>query len=184
MPRTLTRDNLASEIQKYLTDLATLEVPKLPSEAIPLFTALKRGRVKRGNYPDLSLFEVANRVMSDLVVLASAERILGAGFPGLAGERPDAVQVCLGIEKGWDLEGSLGGRRRFAGECFNVAPSFFATKWGKSMKGLEGLKDVTHRVMAFNGDATEDRAKYERKSSTEWTYLLVDVGAFLDRWRK
>lgn len=180
----LTTDNLADTIRSYLADLATMEVPEFPKEPIALFRMLKRRAVKGGRYPEASVFEVANRVMSDLVVLGAAERLLTKGIPGWNALRPAAVEVAFGVAAGWDLAGHVEDGRTFIGECFNVAPTFFADKKRRSVKGMMAEETAKHRILAFNADAREDSGEFERKSSAEWTYIVIHVDERLEGWRK
>src|SRR2546423_11172154 len=77
MPKVhLSKDNLRREIVGYLKAMKTLKIPVLPTEPFALFKELKRGTVSGGPYDGCSIFEVANRVMSDLVVFAAAEQLL------------------------------------------------------------------------------------------------------------
>ena len=67
--RTLTAANVTPIKAAFCADLATIGETIKGKSGIALLTALKRDKLGHGPYPDVSLFEAANRIMSDLVRL-------------------------------------------------------------------------------------------------------------------
>ena len=181
---TLTRGNIANEIEAYLARLRLLKVPTMPADPVSLFIELKRGRVEGGPYNGVSLFETANRVMSDFVVLFAAARLLERPLPGLPLEQLGGIEMKLGTQDGFDLRSRLSGGGMVLGECFNVARSFFGQKRLRSVRGLEEEPGVAHRILAFNVDAVARPDEYGKRSSPEWSFILIDVLAELQRWRR
>src|SRR3954464_11896369 len=91
--RALHPDNCDDFIREYLRKISTFEVPELPRDPISLFIELKRGRTKGGPYGEISLLETANRVMSDLIVLFAAKRLLTAPLPRLPKEQLKRIEI-------------------------------------------------------------------------------------------
>ncbi len=172
---TLNGDNVSDYIKGYLRKLGTMKLPDLSNDPTQLFETLKRGKVAGGPYPGRSLFECANRVLSDLVVLFAAEQLLRKPPEDLPEFRE--IVVRLGTNSGHDLEAKLPDGTLLLGECFNVASSFFPTKLADGKKKLRKA-NATYRVFAFNTDAGSARSA--RKSG--WTYLPIDVRSELNRW--
>ncbi|MFJ2483891.1 hypothetical protein ACIOWE_26900 [Pseudomonas sp. NPDC087598] len=111
--------------------------------------ALKRDRLGHGPYPDVSLFEAANRIMSDLVILHGIGALLkGRLFPF------DEYIVEFGNENrnSFDIRAeSQSGT--LAGEAFNAASSFFGTKKRAALKKLRSKAlEQSFRVIMFNAE--------------------------------
>ena len=193
MPIQLSRSNIRTEIKKYLDKLKTLDT-SLPSEPLELFRKLKREPVVGGPYPGHSMFEVANRVMSDLVVFGAVETLLFEPPPKIANHDIKEITALLGNENDGpaDLSAELSGGGRLLGECFNVALTLFPAKFKKSANALQG-KEATIRLIAFNRDAHPDVAAFEqqlhkRKDERPLTpidviIIPIDVTSCLEKWQ-
>jgi hypothetical protein len=176
---------IRKEIADYLRQLKTLQVGPLPTEEpLELFKALKRGSVNGGPYPGRTIFEVANRVMSDLVVLGAAETLLCEPPAELARFRIREVTILLGNENGeCDLLSDLEDGTRLRGECFNVAPTFFSTKFRKSCLALKKYAGDA-RVIAFNKEACDVVSTMVNRWRREgFTIMPIDVAKKLDYWQ-
>jgi len=99
---------------------------------VPLFMALKREKLVGGPYPDVSIFEAANRIMSDLVILKGVAGLLRSNWFPFSSY---TVEFGNENENGFDIRASSGSAS-LVGEAFNVAPSFFQTKKGSALKKL------------------------------------------------
>jgi len=173
----LTADDVGMHIDRYVRKLDEWPVPLLPSEPVRFFLELKRKKVTGGPYPGVSVFELANRVMSDLVVLFAARELLAGRVPGVT-ERIVRVEAALGTTHGRDLVGHFESGGEVAGECFNVASSFFAAKHSKARKDLLQAH-CKQRLIAFNHDAVSDSSRFTERPDEKCVYLLVDVAAEL-----
>ena len=113
-------------------------------------TSLKREKLDHGPYRDVTLFEAANRIMSDLVILKGIRWLLDEKvFPF------DAYTVEFGNENrnGFDIRAEQGGKT-LVGEAFNVAPSFYPVK-RRHAAGKRPCKDF--RAGATAGDRRRAR---------------------------
>ena len=168
--RILSASNIDEITSGFYASLASIGASIQGKTGVPLFMALKREKLIGGPYPDVSLFEAANRIMSDLVILKGVADLLQSNiFPFTS------YTVEFGNEdnNGFDIRASSG-TISLVGEAFNVAPSFFQTKKGSALKKLrrDGI-DATYRVLMFNDDAVSP--SYSPKPEAGLHHILVGV---------
>jgi hypothetical protein len=180
MPLVLSQKNLKGEIARYLADTANTTIPTLSTaDPLALFRELKRTALSDGPYRGLTILEVANRTLSDLVVFAVAEHLLHQPIAGLQ-EPALEVKVLLGTEDGHDVMAVLPDQRELRGECFNVARSFFRSKLHKTRKKLRSVLTPCVKLIAFNEDACELPLRHR----SDWViHLPIAIDAFLERHR-
>lgn len=168
--RTLNESNIGAIIEDFYKSLASIGESIQGKTGIPLFIALKREKLVGGPYPNVSLFEAANRIMSDLVILKGVSWLLQKGqFPFLS----YTVEFGNEDENGFDIKASSG-TVTLVGEAFNVAPSFFQTKKSSALKKLRrDGSNATYRILMFNNDAVS--SCYSPKPEVGFYYVLVDV---------
>src|SRR6266496_4184195 len=87
---TLSRTNVDALITEYAASTGSLGESIAKLKGLRLLEALKRDVVGTGPYPGVTLFEAANRIMSDLVILR--------GVPPMRGARQD--HRVLGLAPG------------------------------------------------------------------------------------
>ncbi|MBD2699839.1 hypothetical protein IC229_04275 [Spirosoma sp. BT702] len=140
IPRCLTKSNIDKAVSDYLNLVSNIPLRIESDNFLGLMKKLKRGKIATGPYPEVSIFEAANRIMSDLVILFGVRDILQDRYKEFASF--DEFTVELGNEKAnaHDIyskceTGSL------AGEAFNVAPSFFHGKSSMSVRKLLANQD-------------------------------------------
>jgi hypothetical protein len=168
--RTLDASNIAMITANFHASLASIGESIRGKTGVPLFTALKRERLVDGPYPGVSLFEAANRIMSDLVILGGVASLLKSSmFPF------SAYTVEFGNEdkNGFDICASSNDAS-LVGEAFNVAPSFFQAKKASALKKLRrNGAHATYRILMFNNDAA--LPSYVPKPEAGLHHILVDV---------
>lgn len=170
---TFTAETIDRAISDYVRDARTTTLPVFPtSDCLRLFQILKREPLVDGPWSRLSLFEAANRALSDLVVLGAARYLLREAVQGQTAPMKK-IAVTLGNENGFDLSGVLPTGANLRGECFNVAPTFYAFKQNQSRKKLKATNAAV-LVIAFNQDAV---ARVARPRDARWLYLPVDMRA-------
>src|SRR5471030_964057 len=100
--RLLTAANVEQITEDYLLTLAELGESIHGLRGIPLLSALKRQKLGHGPYPEVTLFEAANRIMSDLVILRGVTGLIQNGTFGI-----DRFLVEFGNEdkNGFDIHG-------------------------------------------------------------------------------
>lgn len=178
--KVLTRANINGEISAYLLEVASIRVPTFSQQPLVFFSELKRGNIQGGPYPGHSSMEVANRVLSDLIVFGAAERLLVEPLEkGLFAL--EEVRVQLGTENAdpHDLAGTLSDGTLLHGECFNVSTSFFMSKLNKTRKKLKSTTETSRKLIAFNSDAVEP----EYTTKLTWlTHWRIDVDRLLSRF--
>ena len=168
--RILSASNIDEITSVFSASLELIGASIQDKTGVPLFMALKREKLIGGPYPGVSLFEAANRIMSDLVILKGVAHILKENlFPF------SLYTVEFGNENknGFDISASSG-KVLLVGEAFNVAQSFFQTKKGSALKKLrrDGA-NATYRVLMFNDDSVSP--DYSPKSEDGLHHILVNV---------
>ncbi|MBN8464544.1 MAG: hypothetical protein J0M01_17295 [Dechloromonas sp.] len=148
--RILNATNIAAITADFHNELEDIGKSVAGLSGLPLLIAVKRARMGHDPYPDVTLFEAANRIMSDLVILHGVAQLLqDRSLPF------QEYRVEFGNEdrNGFDICASVD-QAILCGEAFNVAPSFFQ---GKKRTALKKLRDkaahATHRLILFNEDA-------------------------------
>jgi hypothetical protein len=148
--RTLRLDNIERIKSDFCRELAAIGTSIEGKTGLPLLLSLKRERLGIGPYPHVTLFEAANRIMSDLVILHGVARLLKD--PRF---RFDEYKVEFGNEdrNGFDIR-ATSRTESLVGEAFNVARSFFQGKKRTALKKLRTHgSQATYRIIMFNADA-------------------------------
>lgn len=168
--RVLNSENIKNISIDFHASIASIGDSIQGKTGISLFNALKREKLIGGPYPGVSLFEAANRIMSDLVILHGVSALLDSElFPFTS----YTVEFGNEDKNGFDIR-ATSGNETLVGEAFNVAPSFFQIKKGASLKKLrrDGA-DATYRILMFNEDATSP--SYSPKPDAGLYHVLVGV---------
>jgi hypothetical protein len=168
--RTLSKTKVAQIISNSLILVEQIDNSVANLKGFDLLQTLKRKPVGAGPYPMVALFEAANRIMSDLVILYGVQWLLENDvFPF------DTYSIEYGTEdqSGFDIRAS-GGGKKLVGEAFNVAPSFFQSKKTSVLKKLR-QPDVSadYKIIMFNHDAVE--TSYTPKLRKNEFFVFVQV---------
>jgi hypothetical protein len=168
--RVLTGENIDEISAEFIESLTEIGESIHGLRGIALFTALKRDKLKGGPYPGVSLFEAANRIMSDLVILRGVAGLIEKEhFPFFS----YTVEFGNENKNGFDIRASSK-RATLVGEAFNVAPSFFQVKKRSALKKLRGHgTESTYKVLMFNEDAAS--ATYLPKAELGLHHILVGI---------
>lgn len=166
--RTLNADNIEAIKAEFDKSLDGLGPTVQGKSGVRLLTSLKREKVGAGPYPEVTLFEAANRVMSDLVILNGITALLREGtFPFAE----YTVEFGNEDKNGFDIRASSS-TQTLIGEAFNVAPSFFQGKKGSALRKLRG-GSADYKIVMFNSDAT--RSDYAAKHEPDTYHVSVDI---------
>jgi hypothetical protein len=168
--RVLNASNIEAITTDFCASLASIGESIRGKTGVALFTALKREKLVGGPYPGVSLFEAANRIMSDLVILKGVAGLLSEStFPF------SSYTVEFGNEdrNGFDIR-AASASASLVGEAFHVAPSFFQAKKGSALRKLrrDGAA-ASYRVLMFNDDAASQ--SYFPKPEAGLHHILVGV---------
>jgi len=170
----LNQTNVKKEIRDYLKSVNSIKLPAPHNDILAFLGSLKRKPLGSGPYPDVSLFEASNRILSDIVILLGVRRLLANPSVGDVRLPFNEYEVALGVEGGHDLT-AIAGNCRLVGEAFNVAPSFFQSKKSRTIEKLRFQKGVDYRLIIFNADAVKSPQYYIEKSEPSMLYLPVDI---------
>ena len=151
--RNLTKANVDNLLREYAASVEEVVASIQGLKGLALLESLKREKVKVGPYPHVTLFEAANRIMTDLVIYNGVKWLLDHDvFPF------DSYIVEFGNEdkNGFDLK-ATSDNASLIGEAFNVAPSFFQGKKTSMLKKLrkDGV-NADYRIIMVNHDAVAD----------------------------
>ena len=150
MKRRLTVGNVGTALAEYSEEIASVGGKIQGKLGLKLLHEVKREPIGAGPYPDVTLFEAANRIMTDLVILNGVKWLLEkSGFPF------SEYRVEYGNEdsSAHDLMAE-NEDERLVGEAFNVAPSFFHGKKTAMLKKLWTPENKTARKLILaNEDA-------------------------------
>lgn len=170
MERLLNIKNIEEAISNYESSIEGIGESIADLRGVSLFQCLKRDKVGLGPYPHVTMFEAANRIMTDLVILKGVHWMLRSdAFPF------DEYLVEYGNEDSndHDISAQQSGKR-LIGEAFNVAPSFFQgkkTAMRKKLRANNGNPDF--RVILANSDAIKE--SYAPKVLEKEYFIFVNI---------
>lgn len=127
-------------------------------DTIGLIKHLKRDLFKIGPWENITTFEAANRIASDLVLLKGLEELIENDFKARFNIR---VKVFLGNSHDKTNPGDFiiyDGNNVWRGEAFNVAPSFYKEKLRKTRRAWENRpnkKNDKFRYILINNDVVK-----------------------------
>ena len=167
--RTISKTNAGSLIATYLASVEEIGNSLGDHKVLHLLKVLKREALGAGPYPHVTMFEAANRILSDLVILYGVKWLLDNNiFPF------ESYTVEYGNENknGFDIC-ATGNGRTLIGEAFNVAESFFQAKKSTMLKKL-AKSHADYKIIMFNHDAV--KVGYKQKPSKNERFVFVRVG--------
>lgn len=152
LAREVTAANVDQLLSQYIALAETVGGSIAGLNGLRLFSALKREAVEVGPYPRVTLFEAANRIMTDLVTLYGVRWLLKEKvFPFQTYE----VEYGHGNKGAHDILATAD-EKSLIGEVFNVAPSFFPIKKASALKKLRASKvKADYRIIMVNADAVQ-----------------------------
>lgn len=173
MERTLTDDNIDDEIARYYSSIESIGLATSNLQGMALFKALKREQVGEGPYPHVTLFEAANRIMTDLVILYGVKWLLeNKTFPF------DTYVVEYGNEDRNDHDIMAENKNgKLIGEAFNVAKSFFQGKKGSMLKKIRKAENTAeYKIIIANSDSVEEGYTPDIKEGEYYVFVNVESG--------
>ena len=168
--RTISKTNAGHLVASYLESVEEIGNSLGEHKVLHLLKVLKREALGAGPYPHVTMFEAANRILSDLVILYGVKWLLDNNiFPF------ESYTVEYGNENknGFDIC-ATGNGKTLVGEAFNVAQSFFQSKKSTMLKKL-AKSSADYKIIMFNHDAV--KASYQQKARRNEHFVFVRVGA-------
>ena len=168
----LTAQNIDAAIERYCSRIASVGETIKGKKGLELFQALKRDEIGSGPYPNVTLFEAANRIMTDLVILYGVKWLLKES------ELPfNSYEVEYGHNNNNDFDiMASNGNVSLIAEAFNVAPSFFPIKKAAMLKKMrEGSPNATYKALLINEDALE--GPYNPRPRIGEFFVFISVGS-------
>jgi len=170
----LTINNIDDEIKKYLKLVNEIKLNLDKLDVIDFLHVIKREKLKTGNYPDVSLFESANRILSDLVLLAGTKYLLNNKKVGSICLPFDCYNVTFGNDSGNDIHSQNKDGKILIGEGFNVAKTFFQTKKSNEIRKLNN-QNADYKILIFNSEIVSKPEIYVNKSKDELIFLPISI---------
>jgi len=168
----ITKDNINNVIAKYKELLKDFPLTIHSSHILELLQSLKRENIGKGPYPNVSMFEAINRIMTDLVILCGVKELLDKGLEGI---KFNTINVEYG-HNNKQLHDIMAHENEITlhGEAFNVSRSLFQIKKRTSLNKLrKNIKGNTKLIIIFNKDALND--SYLLKQKYDEYLLPVDI---------
>ena len=166
--RRLTRKNIDQVLRRYVESASRVGASVAGLRGLPLLDALKRTATRAGPYRKVSIFEAANRIMSDLVILYGVRCLLRTNVFPFTLYRIDYGHHN---KQAHDIMASARSRSLF-GEAFNVAPTFFQTKKTATLKKLRKAQ-ADYKLVVFNHDAID--ARYAPQPRKNEYFVVVNI---------
>jgi len=167
--RIISKANASHLIATYRTSVEEIGNPLGDYKGLDLLKVLKRKAVGAGPYPHVTMFEAANRILSDLVILYGVKWLLDNDvFPF------ERYEVEYGNENknGFDIC-AAGNGKTLVGEAFNVAPSFFQGK-KNSMRKKVAESRADFKIIMFNHDAVTNPNYAPKPTKNEYFVFVQD----------
>jgi len=169
--RTLNQTNIDNVIRDYVASIQNVGTNIENLKGVELFLNIKRAKVGTGPYPNVSLFEAANRIMSDLVILKSvkylitSERIPFNEFKVEYGNENNNSHDIMAVN----------GKLTLVGEAFNVAPSFYQTKKRASIRKLAKISSAADfQLVISNSDCVPESYTPKNEDGTYFLFVNAD----------
>jgi hypothetical protein len=158
--RAFNKSNIDEAITDYRDSLSNVPLSIYADDILSFLTKIKREEMKSGPYPNVSLFEAANRIMTDLTILYGIRDLLNGKVLEL-----DFLEynVEFGNENKnkHDITANKDGKE-LIGEAFNVSKTFFHTKKSSSLKKLNASMDKSKiLLLLYNDDAHLSQSEYK-----------------------
>ena len=157
IPTLITKADVDSFTRKYHEDLRNIPLHFSESNLLDFLNKLKRKKMSCGRYPNVSLFEAANRIMSDLVILGGLKMLFNNQIPYL----PTLEQYNVDFGHSNTQKHDIIGRDEnfyFAAEAFNVSESFYNGKKSYTVRKFRNAEPKpSHSVIFCNADIHEGR---------------------------
>lgn len=155
IPRTLNRNNINQAILDYMLLLKNVPLIIESNNVLEMMTNLKRKHLNSGPYPNVSLFESANRIMTDLTILFGIRDLFNGAIKEIDFNE---YKVEFGHDNFNDNDISANnGKVKLIGEVFNVAKTFFQPKKTITLKKMrKQVKDNDILLLIYNSDAVSE----------------------------
>lgn len=176
MPEKLNIQNIESKITSYIADVNNLSSSISADSTFEFLTKIKREPVLVGPYPHVTLFEAANRIMTDLTILYGIKELLEGKIEAFSYKE---YTVELGhFDEGDNDIFAEGKNGSLIGEAFNVAPSFFQGKKAKSLRKMYQQRKADQQILLiYNADAV--KPNYTPKPVVGEFHLKVDLKRYI-----
>ena len=147
----LTPKNILRAISAYEAEIEHLKLGDMVG--YELVRRVKRDQFGQGPYPNVTFFESANLIMTDLVILYGIKELIDSkSYPDIVhyhveyGNENNRPHDIMGVDAQENLV--------FIAEAFNVSQKYFSTKRRQAENKLQNTKEpAKYRAIIYNEDA-------------------------------
>jgi hypothetical protein len=170
----LDKNNIDNTIKIYINSLKKMDLNISANNIIDFFETLKRKPINKGPYHNITLFEAANRIMSDLVILFGVKDLLNGKYEEI-NFKQYIVEYGNENNNGYDITAENKDTGiKLIGEAFNVSKSFFQIKKYNSLKKLrKNISKNLIKILLYNKDAVDEN--YVPKKMVNEYHISVEI---------
>jgi len=174
IPNRLNKNNIEKAIVDYQDLLRNIPLEIQAKNVLRFLTDLKRKKLNSGPYPNVTLFESANRIMSDLTILYGIKELLNGAINGI---NYDEYVVEFGHDNYNENDVyASDGITKLIGEGFNVSKTFFQTKKAKSLRKMRAQKSENDKlILIYNADAVSENYNPIKKPNEYHLKINLDI---------
>ncbi len=174
IPNHLNKTNIEKAIKDYLNLLENIPLKIQSENVLSFLTDLKRKKLDSGPYPNVTLFESANRIMSDLTILYGIKELLNGVISEI---NYDEYKVEFGHDNYNDNDiYASDGITKIIGEGFNVAKTFFPTKKANALKKMRAqISENDKLILIYNADAVLENYRPAKKRNEYHLKIKLDL---------
>lgn len=145
-------ENTYGELLKF--NMSSLKIPNCFVDGLK---HIKRNPINTGPYQELSIYENANRILSDQIVLKAVNYVLN-----FKNEKDYTLEINLGNSGFFDSDivGRRGDEKLFLIECFNVVNINDNQKTKKTIDKMNHIDENCEKYIGFNKCAKGYQPKY------------------------
>ena len=174
IPRILNKESIDDAINDYRQLLKEIPLEIQSNDILAFLMELKRGKLEKGPYIGISIFEAANRIMTDLTILYGVKDLLNnkilpiefLEFEVEYGNENKNEHDIISYSKNQEL----------IGEAFNVSKSFFYSKKSTALRKLKGSsRNNAIKLLLFNDDAVNKKGLLFKDEVNKEYHYAVEI---------
>jgi len=164
--------NIDFTLNQYIEIIDSMSNYLISKSSYGLLHSIKREKINSGLYPNVTLYESANRILTDLVIIKGI-RMLLHGHKENIDYREYKVNYGNGAGQEYDIE-AIENSNKLLGEAFNVSKSLFKMKRKKTEMKLKRESNLKYDlVIIYNKDADPSERYIDLVDGI--TYIAVDM---------
>ena len=172
--KSLNISNIEKNISLYINSINEMDTSISANNIIELLKSIKRDNIGKGPYKNVTFFEAANRIMTDLVILYGIKDLLNGKYKEI-NFLEYTVEYGNDHDNDFDITAENNGIK-LIGEAFNVSRTFFQGKKSKAIAKLRSYKSKNEKIvkiLMYNNDAVD--IGYNPKPRNNEYHIIVKI---------